>query len=277
MSASDTDYLIRDNTTINASKSTAKKFIWLAVIFLLGVAVGSIPAIIISKRQPNVGPNPPNPPLPPEPPTWNVTDYQSNSDYYNQFTSLVDFNQTHNLRLDRLSSPQFHPSHGKTVIYLRKQYHMPDLNGSTTTLHWIDLSTNQTIQLTKPIWGINDQQFYWIDSKTILFLSNRGSSSLTQIFQLNLPDDINNLKDNYLEPIQITFYPLNIDNLLVNKQGTRLAFSCQVYPNMSIEDTFSMQNNQKTSGSSVYKFNKLFIRHWDEYMIGYVIIHLLFQ
>ncbi len=35
---------------------------------------------------------------------------------------------------------------------------MPDLNGSTTTLHWLDLQTNQTIQLTKPIWGINDQQ-----------------------------------------------------------------------------------------------------------------------
>ena len=35
---------------------------------------------------------------------------------------------------------------------------MPDLNGSTTTLHWMNLQTNQTIQLTKPIWGIQDQQ-----------------------------------------------------------------------------------------------------------------------
>ena len=25
-------------------------------------------------------------------------------------------------------------------------------------LHWIDLETNKTIQLTQPIWGINDQQ-----------------------------------------------------------------------------------------------------------------------
>lgn len=35
---------------------------------------------------------------------------------------------------------------------------MPDLNGSTTTLHLIDLQSNTTIQLTKPIWGIHDQQ-----------------------------------------------------------------------------------------------------------------------
>jgi hypothetical protein len=122
----------------------------------LGVAIGSIPSIIIVARRSNNGPNPPTPPGPPSP--WNESDYQSNSDYYNQLTTTLDFNQTHNLRLDRLSSPRFHPQNGQSVIYLRKQYHMPDLNGSTTTLHWIDLQTNKIIQLTKPIWGINDQQ-----------------------------------------------------------------------------------------------------------------------
>jgi len=121
----------------------------------LGVAIGSIPTFVILTRRPH---DSPNPPTPPEPPVWNASDYQSNSDYYNQLTTIVDFNQTHNLRLDRLSSPRFHPSNGQSVIYLRKQFHMPDLNGSTTTLHWLDLQTNQTIQLTKPIWGINDQQ-----------------------------------------------------------------------------------------------------------------------
>ncbi len=121
----------------------------------MGVAIGSIPTFVILTRRPHDGPNPPTPP---EPPVWNASDYQSNSDYYNQLTTIVDFNQTHNLRLDRLSSPRFHPSNGQSVIYLRKQFHMPDLNGSTTTLHWLDLQTNQTIQLTKPIWGINDQQ-----------------------------------------------------------------------------------------------------------------------
>ncbi|CAF4024082.1 unnamed protein product [Rotaria sordida] len=78
--------------------------------------------------------------------TWNVADYQSNSDYYNQLTTIHDFSQADNLRLDRFWSPQFHPDNGKSIIYLRKQYRMPDLHGSTTTLHWIDLETNKTIQ-----------------------------------------------------------------------------------------------------------------------------------
>lgn len=69
-----------------------------------------------------------------------------------------DFTQLDNLRLDRLSSPRFHPTNGKSVIYLRTQYHMMNLALTTTTLHWVDIETNETIQLTRPIWGIFDQQ-----------------------------------------------------------------------------------------------------------------------
>ncbi len=116
-----------------------------------------IPALIIILRQIHC-PSTPVPPPPPGPPSWNVSDYESNSEYYKQLTDIEDFTQMANLRLDRLSSPRFHPSTGKTVIYLRKQYHMPDLKGSSTTLHWIDLETNTTVQLTRPIWGVNDQQ-----------------------------------------------------------------------------------------------------------------------
>jgi hypothetical protein len=129
--------------------------IWFSVIFLCGVALGSIPSIILLLRGSHIRPNPPSPP---EPSAWNASDYQSNNDYYNHFTTIQDFNQTHNLRLDRLSSPRLHPVHGKSVIYLRKQYHMPSLNGSSTTLHWVDLETNKNIQLTRPIWNTNDQQ-----------------------------------------------------------------------------------------------------------------------
>ncbi|CAF1464458.1 unnamed protein product [Rotaria sordida] len=73
---------------------------------------------------------------------------------------------------------------------------------------------------------------------------------------------------NFLDPVQITDYPLGIDNLLVNRQATRLAFSCQVYANLSIQQTANRQAVEKTSGSLVYKFDKLLIRHWDEYILG---------
>ncbi|UJR10764.1 hypothetical protein I4U23_014952 [Adineta vaga] len=259
------DYLLnRDKNSM--SKSTSRTFLTSAAFFLLGAVVILIPALVLILRNVNC-PSPPSPPSPPGPPAWNGSDYQSNSDYYNQLPAKTDFTQTDNLRLDRLSSPRFDPFDGKTVIYLRKQYHMPDLKGSSTTLQWINLETNKTVQLTRPIWGTNDQQFSWIDNKTIVFLSNRASSGLNQIFQLNLPDDISAL-GTFIEPTQITNFPLDIDNLLVNRQGTRLAFSCQVYSNLTIQQTADRLAAEKSSGSLVYKFDKLFIRHWDEYMLG---------
>ena len=63
----------------------------------------------------------------------------------------------------------------------------------------------------------------------------------------------------FIEPIQITNYPLSIDNFLVNRQATRIAFSCQVYSNLSIQETVDRQTREKNSESLVYKFNKLFI------------------
>ncbi|CAF4152565.1 unnamed protein product, partial [Rotaria magnacalcarata] len=258
-----TEYLLNNGDRHASSKLKTKTYCWFIFVFLLGAVVVLIPALIIILRKAKCsGPVPP-----PAPSAWNGSDYLSNSDYYKQLTTIHDFSQIHNLRLDRLSSPRFHPINGKTIIYLRKQYHMPDLNGSSTTLHWIDLETNKTVQLTRPIWGINDQQFYWTDSKTILFLSNRAESSLNQIFQLNLPDDVSAI-GNFLDPIQITNYPLDIDNLVVNRQATRLAFSCQVYSNLTIQTTADRQATEKASGSLVYKFDKLFIRHWDEFMLG---------
>ncbi|CAF4850800.1 unnamed protein product [Rotaria sp. Silwood1] len=199
--------------------------------------------------------------------TWNASDYQTNSEYYQSLGNPHNFDQSDNLRLDRLSSPQFHPNNGKSIIYLRRQYHMPDLRGSTTTLHWRDLETNKTVQLTRPIWGIHDQQFFWVKNDAILFLSNRASSRLNQIFQLNLTEDLSTITT-FIDPIQITDYPLDIDNLLVNRQASRLAFSCQVYPNLTIEATVARQAAEKASGISIHEFDKLYIRHWDEYMTG---------
>ncbi|CAF3825712.1 unnamed protein product [Rotaria magnacalcarata] len=158
------------------------------VAFLLGAVIVLVPCVIAISRKPK---DYSSSPTQIQLPTWNASDYQSNNDYYDKLTGIYDFNRTHNLRLDRLSSPCFDPIDGRCI---------------------------------------RDQQFYWIDKKTIPFLSNGGSSNLVQLFRLILPDEIKNL-NNYLEPIQLTFYPLDFDNLLFNRQGTRLVFSSQVYSN----------------------------------------------
>ncbi|CAM4830234.1 unnamed protein product [Rotaria magnacalcarata] len=245
-----------------------KKVLLFSAFFLSGAVIVLIPCIVVIARRSNNCPVQTTTTVTTPPTTiWNASDYQSNSEYYQSLISPRNFDQSDNLRLDRLSSPQFHPTNGKSIIYLRRQYHMPDLRGSTTTLHWLDLETNTTVQLTRPIWGIHDQQFFWVDNNTILFLSNRASTDLRQIFQLTLPANVSQTAD-FIDPIQITNYPLNIDNLLVNRQASRLAFSCQVYPNLTIEETADRQMAEKASDRSIYQFDKLFIRHWDEYMTG---------
>ncbi|CAF1413846.1 unnamed protein product [Rotaria sp. Silwood1] len=258
------NYKIAARSSSTLSHFANSTLLFLSITLLLGVVVILIPTLVIvtkrSKHNHEDGISSVT--------TRNADDYQSNSDYYQSLTDVHDFSQTDNLRLDRLSSPRFHPINGKSIIYLRRQYHMPDLRGSTTTLHWLDLETNKNIQLTQPIWGKHDSQFYWINSNAILFLSNRASSGLNQIFQLTLPDNLLETTNTFIEPIQITNYSLSIGNLLVNRQATRLAFSCQVYANLSIEETFARQIAEKNSGRTFYQFDKLFIRHWDEYMTG---------
>lgn len=126
--------------------------------FLLGALVVFIPCLFITLHHRKECSTPPHP-NPPKPSQWNASDYQSNSDYYQNLTSIHDFSQLDNLRLDQLSWPRFCFGDGYKIIYLRKQYHMPDLNGSTTTLHYFDLINSlTTVQLTRPIWGIHDQQ-----------------------------------------------------------------------------------------------------------------------
>ncbi|CAF4574166.1 unnamed protein product, partial [Rotaria sp. Silwood2] len=86
----------------------------------------------------------------PGPPGWNASDYLSNSDYYLHMTIDHPFSQEDNLRLDRLSSPRFSPDGSSNAMYLRRQYHMPNCNGSSTTLHWVDLNRSSK--------GLQDKQ-----------------------------------------------------------------------------------------------------------------------
>ncbi|CAF2230295.1 unnamed protein product [Rotaria magnacalcarata] len=87
----------------------------------------------------------------PRPSQWNASDYQSCSGYYKNLNDSHIFTQEDNLHLDRLSSPKYFLDNGSKVIYLRKQYHMPDLNGSSTTLYFVDINiplSPKTVQLT---------------------------------------------------------------------------------------------------------------------------------
>ena len=121
---------------------------------LLGTVVVLVPTVVITLKIVKSNRDQATPSTS----TRDSNDYQPNSDYYRSLSSAKNFEQSDNLRLDRVSSPTFHPIHGENVIYLRRQTQMSDLRVSTTTLHWLDLETNKTVQLTRPIWGVHDGQ-----------------------------------------------------------------------------------------------------------------------
>ena len=104
---------------------------------------------------------------------WDQADYQSNKDFYRRRRTEKRFDPEDHLRLDRLSSPRFHPVDGKTLVYLHDKHHLTNVKLSTTTLYWLDLETNRTKELTRPIWGKHDKQVKQIDpismSKTTEF------------------------------------------------------------------------------------------------------------
>ncbi|CAF2151818.1 unnamed protein product [Rotaria magnacalcarata] len=83
----------------------------LSVAFLLGAVIVLVPCVIAISRKPK---DYSSSPTQIQLPTWNASDYQSNNDYYDKLTGIYDFNRTHNLRLDRLSSPCFDPIDGSS-------------------------------------------------------------------------------------------------------------------------------------------------------------------
>jgi acylaminoacyl-peptidase len=76
----------------------------------------------------------------------------------------------------------------------------------------------------------------------------------------------------YTEPTLVLSTAMSVDNLLVgrNAQSKRsiIAFSARVFPNSNMSETASrIAAKQARSGSS-HVFDKLFVRHWDEWMDG---------
>ena len=121
---------------------------------------------------------------------WDQADYQSNKDFYRRRRTEKRFDPEDHLRLDRLSSPRFHPVNGKTLVYLHDKHHLTNVKLSTTTLYWLDLESNRTKELTRPTWGKHDKQVKQIDlaqmPKTTAFrfhgsMERRFSFSPTEI------------------------------------------------------------------------------------------------
>jgi len=205
--------------------------------------------------------------------------YQTSDQYY-ATQPVHGFTVNDNMRVERLSDPVLSPD-GTMILLSRKQYQMPDSKASTTTISiqalkagetWLD-TTSTPYQLTRPEWGIADFTPAWSpDGTVITFLSNRGTSGTTQIWQISTNDAINMMNKGtqaYGSTLTaVTSYPIDVDNYLWSPDGLKIAFSSQVYTNMTMAQTVQQRQSIADSGMNYLVFDKLFVRHWDTFRDG---------
>lgn len=153
------------------------------------------------------------------------------------------------LKMDRIFDIQLSKD-GKNLVFVVRKTNL-ELNKGITDLWMIDSNGKSIRQLTND--KAADFNPRWdVDNESIWFLS--AESGLLQIWKINI---------NSGERVQITKLPLNCRNLIISPDGSKIAFTVDVFPNLSINATKNKLDEQKKEQATGVIYNKLFIRHWD--------------
>jgi len=158
------------------------------------------------------------------------------------------------LAMDRISDPQVSPD-GRSVVFVVRVTDLAANRGSTdlwtvgTDGTGLRRMTSHSASESNPRWSR--------DGKTIYFLSTRSGSS--QIWQIAIGGG---------EATQVTNVPLDAGSFRVSPDGARIAFSAEVFPGKSIEETARMLDEQPKQKSSGKIYDSLLFRHWDAWADG---------
>ncbi len=156
--------------------------------------------------------------------------------------------------MKRISSPSISPD-GQWIVYGLRTTDMK-ANKGRTDLWLIGVHGNGRKQLTtdpagdfNPLWGPEGEWIY--------FLSTRSGSS--QVWKISI---------NGGAPVQVTKLPMGVGNLILSPAGTQFAFTLDVFPGKSVEETLKIQAKRKASKATGRVYDRLFIRHWDTWKDG---------
>jgi dipeptidyl aminopeptidase/acylaminoacyl peptidase len=158
------------------------------------------------------------------------------------------------LAMDRISEPQVSPD-GRWVVFVVRATDLAGNRGSTDL--WI-VGTDGTGLRRMTSHSASEANPRWSpDGKTIYFLSTRSGSS--QIWQIAVGGG---------EATQVTNLPLDAGSFRVSPDGARLAFSAEVFPGKSMEETAAMLDEQSKRKASGKIYDSLLFRHWDTWADG---------
>ena len=156
--------------------------------------------------------------------------------------------------MDRISGQQVSPD-GKLIVFQVRKTDL-EANKGRTDLWIVGTDGKGLRRLTKdpagdwnPLWSVDGQFVY--------FLSTRSGSS--QVWAIPAIGG---------EAKQVTDLPLGVGNLIMSRDGKKLAFSAEVFPGKSIDETKKKLDkiaNQKTTGRI---YENLLFRHWDTWADG---------
>lgn len=156
--------------------------------------------------------------------------------------------------LQRIGAPVPSPDGNGIVFPLRST----DLDGNRgVTSPWVIRpdGTGQR-QLTFP--PGNDAEPCWApDGSAVYYLSTRSGSS--QVWKASLLGG---------DAVQVTNLPLDLANLKRSPDGKTLAFSMEIFPNTSYEETVQRLKAREEQNSSGKVYDTLPVRHWDTYEDG---------
>ncbi|HEU4928795.1 MAG TPA: S9 family peptidase [Candidatus Krumholzibacteria bacterium] len=156
--------------------------------------------------------------------------------------------------MKRISDPQVSPD-GKWVLFTLRTTDF-DANRGRTDLWVVGVDGKGLRQLTND--PSADTGGRWsVDGKSIFFTSTRSKSS--QIWKLPFGGG---------EATQVTKLPLDVSNIVTSPDGKWLAFSAEVFPGTSIDETAKKLEERAASKATGQVYDSLFIRHWDTWKDG---------
>ena len=156
------------------------------------------------------------------------------------------------VRLDRVSDPQA-SADGRYVAFTVRETDM-EANKGRTDLWLLDLDAEKPEPRRLTQHEANDSKPRWSpDGSSIYFLSTRSGTS--QVWRLMLAGG---------EAMQVTRFPVDVNELKVAPKGARLLVSMEVFADCA--DLDCTAKRLETTGNSPAKgqaYDRLFVRHWD--------------
>jgi dipeptidyl aminopeptidase/acylaminoacyl peptidase len=156
--------------------------------------------------------------------------------------------------LDRISEPTVSPD-GRMLAFTVSALDL-EANRRRTDLWTVSVEGENPRQLTRD--PASDSSPAWsADGEAIWFLSSRSGSS--QIWMIPVDGG---------EARQMTKLPLDVGSFRISPDGRKIAFSMEVFPGTTMEETVKRLDERSKAKSTGRLYDRLLYRHWDTWKDG---------